>query len=464
MSYLTVRWQNFRGFEDTGPLELRPLTVLIGPNNAGKTSLFAPLLILKQTWESEDPNLCLKSRGGIFDAGSYVDFITNHDTSLPLKLELCWSAAPTKGQKRGKPQPLGSLPPATLALEFAYDKKSDKIKLAKYLVRDKLGRAMLRRELLESGKYSIHGIKLPKSTDDIESRESNKAIRQGVPTHFLFNANRVMQSLIRASDTKKVRKGKNRTDTKTIKIPTGTMEYVSITNFVERALEDIFESLSYIGPLRERPLRLYELSDETPTAVGIRGQDAPELLFRSTDGSFDNDVNCWIRKFGFGSKLACDKLLPDAFTVNLIRKNRSKVNFADTGFGISQIFPIIVSGLWSKKNRRIVFEQPEIHLNPKLQSLLADLFVAFVNSSQQVIIETHSEHLLLRLRRLVAEGKISSDQIALYFVESDSGKAVIRHIPVESNGHIEPLNWPKDFFQDALRESIGLASAQVKDL
>lgn len=464
MSYLTVRWQNFRGFEDTGPLELRPLTVLIGPNNAGKTSLFAPLLILKQTWDSENPNLCLKSKGGIFSAGSYVDFIRNHNTKLPLKLELFWPVTPSKGRKTNKSKPLGSLPPASVALEFIYEKKSDKIQLAKYTVRDKLARTMLERKLLESGKYSMRGIKLPKSTDDIESKVTNTEIRGSLPSHFIFKAEPVMLSLLRSPDRKKGRVGKKRSDTTTIKFPSGATKYISVTNFVEGKLEEILESISYIGPLRERPLRLYELSDEPPANVGIRGQDAPELLFRSAGRRFRNEVSMWIKKFGFGLKLTCDKLLPDVFTVNLVRKNGSKVNFADTGFGISQLFPIIVSGLWSKKDRRIVFEQPEIHLNPKLQSMLADLFVAFVNSDQHVIIETHSEHLLLRLRRLVAEGMISNDQIALYFVESESGKTVIRHIPVESNGHIEPMNWPKDFFEDALRESIGLASAQLKEL
>jgi predicted ATPase len=137
-------------------------------------------------------------------------------------------------------------------------------------------------------------------------------------------------------------------------------------------------------------------------------------------------------------------------------------NYADTGFGVSQVLPLIVQGLYGDEDTMLIAEQPEIHLNPKLQALLADLFCDFASRKVNVLVETHSEHLLLRLRRLIAEGSIKSNQVALYYVERDKDKSLIREIPIKDNGHVEIKEWPRGFFQDSLRESIGLASAQSK--
>ena len=95
-----------------------------------------------------------------------------------------------------------------------------------------------------------------------------------------------------------------------------------------------------------------------------------------------------------------------------------------------------------------------------MQGTLADLFVDIANAGQRVVIETHSEHLLLRLRRLVAEGQITPEQVALYFVEREDEDRRFARFSIESNGHIPREEWPKEFFHDALRESLALASAK----
>jgi predicted ATPase len=85
-----------------------------------------------------------------------------------------------------------------------------------------------------------------------------------------------------------------------------------------------------------------------------------------------------------------------------------------------------------------IAEQPEIHLNPRLQYVLADLFVEMANSDHRVIVETHSEHLLFRLRRLVADGKIDHKRVAIYFVEKVNGVSGIRRVDLLGNGHVCP--------------------------
>src|SRR5687767_8463466 len=81
-----VRWKNYRCFTDTGWLHLLPLTVLIGPNNAGKTSIISPILLLNQTMTSRDAVTPLVTRGPLIDAGTFKDVIHNRDTDKELFL------------------------------------------------------------------------------------------------------------------------------------------------------------------------------------------------------------------------------------------------------------------------------------------------------------------------------------------------------------------------------------------
>jgi predicted ATPase len=94
---------------------------------------------------------------------------------------------------------------------------------------------------------------------------------------------------------------------------------------------------------------------------------------------------------------------------------------------------------------------------------LADLLANIVHRGVGLIIESHSEHLLLRLRRLVAEQRISGDDVALYFVEPAGYQSRIRQVGIDRFGFIDPRAWPNEFFEDALRESMALAQAQVRE-
>jgi predicted ATPase len=100
----------------------------------------------------------------------------------------------------------------------------------------------------------------------------------------------------------------------------------------------------------------------------------------------------------------------------------------------------------------IILEEPEIHLHPLAQSVLAELFVEVSKQRKvQFIVETHSEHLFRRLQTLVAAGSISNDGVAMYFVERKDKAAHLRELTLDKYGRVE--DWPKDFFGDALGET-----------
>jgi len=151
-----------------------------------------------------------------------------------------------------------------------------------------------------------------------------------------------------------------------------------------------------------------------------------------------------------------------------VGQSQKNHNIADTGFGFSQILPIITQ-LWflslpSTSHRRFketityAIEQPELHLHPRLQSMLTDSLVASVNTAKEnnlnlrLVIETHSETLVNRLGDLVSENKISPDEVSIILFEpsEETGEIKIRNSYFNSNGYL--VNWPLGFFdRDTVR-------------
>jgi predicted ATPase len=457
MNNFEFRWKNFRGIRDTGWLRIRPITIVIGANASGKTSLIAPLLILKQTIESSDTTLPLKTIGKYFNAGSFKDLIFDHDIKNELSFCIRFRQKEIKTNK--KIDEIGKYPPGEIELSFLRSDKNRISFLSKYVVRDIYGRIMLSRHKLKSGRYSIRGMGFPKS-----DRGFYGIIKKTSPERFLFTAEGPFTERLENIISKQIKLKTSKKSSKiSLSLSQGEDNYLRTVAFVRTAVDNILKEISYLGPLREYPKRMYEISGEIPHSVGIRGEFAPEILFRYKDKPIMKHVNNWVAKFDLDFHINCNELTNGAFNITLSRKKGSQeFNFADTGFGLSQILPLIVQGYYAKPGALIIAEQPEIHLNPKLQTILADLFSNFAKKKVGVLVETHSEHLLLRLRHLVAKKSIKQEDIALYYTEKDGEKSKIREIPVEQNGHIKLEDWPKGFFQESLRESLGLAAAQRK--
>lgn len=136
-----------------------------------------------------------------------------------------------------------------------------------------------------------------------------------------------------------------------------------------------------------------------------------------------------------------------------------EVNHRDVGFGISQLIPILAACLGSK-GKLICIEQPEIHIHPGLQAELADLFIeSALNRGNQLLVETHSEHVILRLLRRIRDhskktkGKrtITPQDVAVLYVDSDSNGCFIKEIPITPDGEFA-TPWPHGFFTERFKE------------
>jgi predicted ATPase len=134
------------------------------------------------------------------------------------------------------------------------------------------------------------------------------------------------------------------------------------------------------------------------------------------------------------------------------------------GVGVSQVLPIVVMALLAENDATLIFEQPELHLHPKVQTRLADFFLAMSLLGKQCLIETHSEYLVDRLRSRIAEatGDTMTHLARLYFTEMDDGATQCRPVTVNRYGVYE--GWPEDFFDEAQRGAERLLLAGMRKM
>jgi predicted ATPase len=141
------------------------------------------------------------------------------------------------------------------------------------------------------------------------------------------------------------------------------------------------------------------------------------------------------------------------------------VNLADAGTGVAQELPIFVQrvvDILDPPRRPVleIIEQPELHLHPAAHAALADLYLnAAERTGVRFLIETHSETLLLRLRRRIAEGAYPPDTVAIYFVDHRDGAATARRIRIDADGQLD--YWPAGVFSEDYEETQALATAQL---
>jgi predicted ATPase len=144
------------------------------------------------------------------------------------------------------------------------------------------------------------------------------------------------------------------------------------------------------------------------------------------------------------------------------KRSRTTVSHRDVGIGISQVLPVLVN-CYALKEKIIAMEQPEIHLHPGLQAELSDVFIesALGENKNTLLIETHSEHLLLRIMRRMRETKegklpegclpVHPEDVMVLFVEPDGSRSIVREMPLNERGELVKA-WPGGFFEEGLRE------------
>ncbi|OYV75209.1 MAG: hypothetical protein B7Z66_13725 [Chromatiales bacterium 21-64-14] len=453
-----LRLKNFKAWKDTGDIRLAPLTVLFGTNSAGKTSIPQLLLLLKQTAESSDRQRALQLGDSrtLVDAGTYDDVMHGHDVAQPLEFTLGWSL----GEELSIRDPLAKKEYSGDAIEFSARLVSD----AKHQPRTNWFRYELRR----GGQCVV----------DLAVGEKIDAKRQRKKPEFELSSSQY--PLTRHAG----RAWALPEPLRFYGFPDEVAAYYQNAAFaadIVLELERMLKSVVYVGPLREYPKRLYLWSGEIPDHVGARGDRAIEAILASGERTFNLRLRGKTKPL---EQVVAERLkamgLIHAFQVKALGQHRKEyevlvqtsaklpeVKLTDVGFGVSQVLPVIVECFYVPRRSIVIFEQPEIHLHPRVQADLADLFVDAIRAREggvardcQFIIESHSEHFLRRLQRRIAEEELAQEDAALYFVHTEGAQARIEELDVDLFGNIK--NWPENFFGDEMGDLVARTEAQAR--
>ncbi len=222
------------------------------------------------------------------------------------------------------------------------------------------------------------------------------------------------------------------------------------------AVEEVLDALFPMGPFRRPPERWYIFPGTSPEDVGYGGDRLPDLLFRNA--ALVDRANEWIKHLELGYELCVRPIgekSSDLFEVRFIDKARSSpvdVGLTDVGFGISQILPFLVQ-CFAAERQVISIEQPEVHIHPKLQADLGDLLAMTIREphQHQFLIETHSEHLILRLQKLIRHGKLTPEDVSIIFVSRGPNGSRAQRLRLDEDGDFAD-DWPGGFFAERLRE------------
>ncbi len=455
-----LRIQNFKGWADTGIIELAPISLFFGANSSGKSSIGQFLMMLKQTVESPDRKAVFYPGGknSAVQLGSYQEMVFHRDSKNRISFNYEWDFK--NALELNDPVHEQSFSGDTLLFEAEVG----------------LGNKNQHSLVLDHLTYQLHDAgktKLSIGMSRSEAKSEYKVVSKGY-------------SLVRQQG----RVWSPKAPVRFYGFPDEVVAYYQNADFVKElnlTHEKLFRSLCYLGPLRTKAERLYSWTGIEPESVGYAGENTVAAILAARS-----------RKISLGKKLGANKASPakpfeeiialklkemgliDEFKVNAISDKRQEyevkvrakgsqdwVDLPDVGFGISQVLPVLVQCFYAPQGSIIIMEQPEIHLHPSAQAALADVLIDVVNSREdgedrniQLVIETHSEHFLRRLQRRIAEDFVSKDKVSAYFANTTKTPATLDPLEIDIFGNIR--NWPKDFFGDEMGDITERAKAAIQ--
>jgi hypothetical protein len=216
-----------------------------------------------------------------------------------------------------------------------------------------------------------------------------------------------------------------------------------------KKLYKFFESIGYIQPIRPIPERYYDLHGIKPSWIGTQAENLADFL--KANPSVRKKVRDWFVK---STRLASDVKFKSDSSYGLMEilfteaTTGLEIDISRLGFGFSQILPIVVA-TFSDMNM-LIFEAPEIHLNPNLHGDLTDLFIEGANNGKQILVETHSEHIIYRIQRRVADGTIAPEDVAIYYVSRGQDGSTARRLTLTTEGEVP--DWPDGFFEAEMED------------
>jgi hypothetical protein len=419
--------------------------------------------MLKQTVESTDPQQVLNfgGRSALVNLGSYsaVKYRPSTGAEKPVSLafELGWrNVLPdTSIQVSPKNRFIGNQVEWSLNAGFSEISRSGR----KTLVVQKLQfKSYLGSELSEVTRFTAERTNRRKSSYNIEFGANPGIVIDGIGSTAKFY--------------------------RLVVDETSHQELNAFATLGPALLDLLFYSTHYLGPLRVSPELAYTWTGAVPSNVGIRGEKAVDAILaekphnvnssdklgEQTQTSVQKRVSTALRDLGVVERFRIKELAKATNVYQalaMVSQHSPEVLIGDIGFGVSQVFPVVVQLHYVPSGSLVLLEHPELHLHPKAQAELADLIIDVVQQRKlQVVIESHSEYFLTRLQRRMAEHglgtehEIDSKDMALYFCRLENGESKLEELKLNEFGSI--TNWPDEFFGNPFEERSAMLDAEME--
>lgn len=491
-----IQIKNLRSLRDTGEIVISKINLLVGNNSSGKSTFLRVFPLIKQSFNKKinGPILWCGDDDDYVDFGSFNEALNFNSTEKCIKLifELEIDLSSYTRYFEGDQK----LNQENVRVEFTImhnqETGYDYISQIFYAFRD------YKNDLFFSERGEVE--KLYINGEEIKMQEASQRYFRDYYDTALFGVSLV--SIRKAADEKlkkildieehnedgrreieqfatyiyrsKIMKERTKNDSKKEKIylEYGEEEinkwsilYFLPTHFslISFYLQEYFNKVYYIAPVRATAERYYKLRNLAVKEVDCRGKNLPVFL-NSLSGPLFKEFQEWTKQnLGFEVEKAPSE---GHVSLKILKNGQTRAfNLSDTGFGYSQILPIVTQ-LWyiarqNDKEREIpiwlgtqdvpmtfVIEQPELHLHPGLQAKLIDIIVKVAKQGKiNFIIETHSETMINRIGNIIADKKIGNDDVNIIIFEKEFGddKTIVRQGGFDEEGYLE--NWPVGFFE-----------------
>ncbi len=485
-----IELRNFKAFEHLGPLELKPLTVFCGPNAAGKSSAIQSLLLLKQTAleHAQHQDEDLVTSGDTVVLGDYADVVFGHDLDRNVSIELSADDLDLFETERVV---------VTTGFEFRTFQVGELRRgwrgwsSASALAAPSLSRFAISMNGAQSGRRVFQ---LEYKVDDnggypnVTGGDGLMRVIVGEGTGMRtmnLVGNMVNFAGLQLQPGGTLGPDGNASELAEVAIvdqwcePSEFEDEPTVDNLVGllRCALDVvtaeFIHLDYVGPAREAPQRYYQepgtrgKSRQRPGPYAVRRDrisaapmppGARQMDGNAMGGGIDDAVSAWLEYLGLPDVQVALEGRDYRYLVQSPYSRDCRVTLADTGYGVSQVLPILVRGLdgyWSP----LILDQPELHLHPRVQTGIADFALA-VSRDRPLIVETHSDHFVNRIVRRVVEGSASAEDVAVYFFTPTADGPHVEEVQIDPTFGIR--NWPLGFFDQYADEQEAIIRASLE--
>ena len=483
----SLNLENFQGMPVAHSIRFAPITLIFGPNSSGKSSLIRSLLLLKQSADFQNSAYqSLEFQGSSIDLASFENVINGHDLDKTLTLGIAADV-----QNIGLPpgrnlvrQIMGQLFDILSEVEFISESSDEGIETSTFVFSFRNGFSPIEISVPEawqshefSGGLSILEDFFKLSSESVETLNaiySSFIFTQERPEVFEddddFAAFLKRDELPDQADWLEPLKSVQFRGIFPIfplrVVDQDDQSYVlnrvapiwdALFRIARTSISRSLDSMRHVPPLRKIPERLLVVDSTSPsTQSKALDKKVSSWIERLTDGRYSlQNIEFKPTQVGFMGSLRARLLIE--------KKTNTQVSFKDVGVGLSQVLPIVEVLLdntsrihaMNRVERTVLIEQPELHLHPKMQAELMELFIETVkseNNKVQVIAETHSESMILRLQKRVREGTLDPAQVSILYAEtSDEGFNTIRELTLDKFGEFIE-DWPLSFSDVRVKE------------